>query len=673
MPLHSLNTEQKGAACAPQGHNLIIASAGTGKTSTIVGRIAYLLSSGILPEQILLLTFTNKAASEMIARVAKYFGKEKANAIESGTFHSICYKWLKKWHYKVTLKQPKELKVLFKTLHDRRVFPTHEEYPSPYAAAYLLDIYSLYVNSSNEPFKEWLAKRNGEHEPYFDIYEDLLEEFKELKKTYGYADYNDLLLFAIEHLKSNRPNLTEVLVDEYQDTNFLQHSFIEALQPDSLFCVGDYDQSIYAFNGADIGIIASFSERHRGANIHTLVKNYRSTAPILELANRVISKNERIYPKRLEVVNDKLCEPPKLLVYEELFEQYQGIAARIRTLNIGYENIAVLFRNNSSGDGIEASLREVGIPSKRKGSRSFFDSKEVSAMLDICALAENPKDMMSFVHVLSYGRGIGDTISKDVFEGLSRMGEGSCIDGLLHPKEGIEPFVKKNKNVQLGLFDDFFEIGSIGRFKSLHFDDRFLGNPILKHPKLCVDGAGYLWDMYNLFKELRKLKKPSSLIEKIYASKLFGNIVEHLASRRAIMKDGSINEKLKREAKEKIERRIKLLHNLSSHYDELNRFLNAMVLGSNEMSEGEGVNLMSVHASKGLEFNAVFVVDLMDNRFPNSRLMSMGGSIEEERRLFYVALTRAKERLFLSYAKRDAIRNISYSPSIFLAEAEMIK
>lgn len=673
MPLSSLNAEQQAASSAPLGHNLIIASAGTGKTSTIVGRIAHLMHQGITPQEILLLTFTNKAANEMISRLAALFGESKAKAVEAGTFHAVAYRYLKE-KFAVSLKQPRELKTLFKSIYERRVFVQRSSQP-PYTANYLYDLYSLYQNSTSEPFIEWMKKRQADQALYLDIYEDAWGEFSALKKEYGYVDYNDLLLLYREEMSKEESPFKEVLVDEYQDTNPLQYSILQAINPPSLFCVGDYDQSIYAFNGADISIIASFEKSFEDARIFTLTKNYRSTAPILALANSVIEKNERIYPKRLEVVKQKVAAPPpRLLVYDELFLQYQAIARRIRESTKPHAQIAVIFRNNSSADGIEASLRELGIPSKRKGGVSFFDSKEIALMLDIASLLHNPKDMMAFIHVLSYGKGIGSAIAKDIYEALTELGKGNAITGLLHPDlEVKEPYKRRAKNTQMGLFDDFFELGSVSRFKDLGFEERFLGNGILKHPKLTKEGAEFLYRFYQGIKAFRALSNPSALIVKIFSSELYQGIARNLAKERATQKDGSIHEERYKEALERIERKVRLLRDLSGHYESLGRFLNAMILGSGEMSEGEGVNLLSVHGAKGLEYEEVYIIDLMDGRFPNRKLMAQNGNIEEERRLFYVAVTRAKELLYLSYAKSDAIKNLTYAPSQFLLEAGLVK
>ena len=675
MPLANLNEEQHSSATCELGHNLTIASAGTGKTSTIVGRIGHLLYGGVKPEQILLLTFTNKAAAEMIERVAKYFDESTAKSIVSGTFHSVSYKMLKKYGKDITLKQPNELKTLFKSIYEKRVFVEQSD-TKPYDGGYLYDMYSLYLNSSyDEDFETWMGNKNEDQKQYTLIYQDVVDEFNKLKKQYGYVNFDDLLLEMLELQKEKAFDFIEILVDEYQDTNPLQGKILDGFKPKSLFCVGDYDQSIYAFNGSDIGIISSFDKRYEGARVFTLDKNYRSTAPILNLANKVILHNPRIYEKSLKVVRQEKPHSPQLLKFDELYGQYEFIGKKITQSITTHNEIAIIYRNNSSADGIEANLRDMGIECKRKGGHSFFDAREIKVILDLMVLMVNHNDMMAFIHLIEYGKGIGKAIAKDIFEALLRVGHGNLFHGLLNPDNTIIKPYKSNKttNVQLGLFDDFIEMGSTSKFKDLGWDLKFLNNNILKHPKLTLEGGIFLYDFYTLIKELKRIKNPKNMIVHIQKHKFFETIVDTLTTNRAKQKDGSINEDMKKSAAFKCTRRVETLKQLSSRHNNLNNFINAMILGSGEMSEGGGVNLLSVHASKGLEFKEVYVVDLMDGRFPNRTLMSKGGSLEEERRLFYVAVTRAKDILYLSYASYDRIKKLDFIHSPFLVEAGLVK
>ena len=673
MPLSSLNSEQLSAATAPMGNNLIIASAGTGKTSTIVGRIGQLLHNGVDPSKILLLTFTNKAAGEMLARVGRYFDSSIVKKIESGTFHAVSYRWLKEMDANVTLKQPSELKTLFRSVYEKRHIQRLNLDTDAFSATYLYEQYSLYQNASLDGFDVWFLEKYPDHRILIDIYMNIIDEFEETKNKYAFVSFNDLLLKMREHLLEHGRDLVEVLVDEYQDTNTLQSALIDSMNPKSLFCVGDYDQSIYAFNGANIQNIATFGKRYSNATVFTLDKNYRSSASILSLANRVIERNERIYPKKLVVTKTGKNQAPKLLHYNELFDQYQSIARTIKQTYTPINDIAVIFRNNASADGIEASLRELGIPSKRKGGNSFFEAKEIKFLLDICALLINPKDMMAFIHIFEYGKGIGSALAKEMFECFVHFGENNLFIGLMHPRVFNLPKLNPNKNLQLGLFDDDTEIGSITRFAHININERIRSHPILKHPKLTGEGLEFFVMFHEFIQSINNVKQPKTLLIKLIASPLYKYVVNILATQRGKLKSGEIDEDKKALAKERIARKARLLSDLASHYKETRRFVNAMLLGGNELSEGDGVNLLSIHASKGLEFTEVYVIDLMDGRFPNTKLMGKGGSLEEERRLFYVAVTRAKERLYLSFAKYDKVKKLDFRPSPFLVEAGLVK
>lgn len=667
MPLSLLNDEQLRATHTGFGYNLVIASAGTGKTSTIVGRIAYLLQSGISPNEIMLLTFTNKASSEMIKRLESFFPQSTLKNIQAGTFHAIAYRHLKEYH-QILLKQPRELKMLFKSLYDKRKF-TQIGTNAPYKADYLYDLISFWVNSSPIPFRDFIIKYNKEHEIYSDIYNDIAEEFMELKREYGYASYDDLLLLYKEKVAKSEIMLSEVLVDEYQDTNHLQNSIIESLHSKSLFCVGDYDQSIYAFNGSDINIIASFKERFPNARIFSLNKNYRSSAKILDIANNVIANNPRIYPKKLEVCKDNPHSKIELLSFATTREQYQSIAKHIANSPTPRANIAIIFRNNITSDNIEACLRELGISAKKKGGRGFFESKEVAIFVDLLNLFFNKKDMMACVNVLSLGSGIGEGIAKDIYECLMRLGEGNIQRGLIAPLNSTTPYKRVARNSQLGLFDEFFVEEDSSRFNQYLSPD-FASHLSLSHPKITHKSAIFLDKFYHLFRF--HPQNLQSLIDTILTSEFFGEIKQTIAQNRVRNKYKILDSSKIDEAMEVIEKRIAILVNLTRPYDDLGRFLNSLALNSAESSNGEGVNLLTIHASKGLEFDDVYVIDLMDGRFPNTKLMAKTGSLEEERRLFYVATTRAKNNIFFSFAYQDSATNANYTPSIFLKEARLI-
>ncbi len=666
-----LNPEQLKAAKALKGYNLVIASAGTGKTSTIVGRILYLLDNGIKPEEILLLTFTNKASNEMIARVAKY--SKLSSKIEAGTFHAVAYRYLKEHYPNLSLKQPKELKKLLESIVDTKNALTDDD-KKPYTSQHLYALYSLYTNAlKQEDFSAWLSNKNPEHTPYAAFYENILDEFENTKKKHNYIDYNDLLLL-FKQAMLERPNpYKEVLCDEFQDTNPLQESILDAINPPSLFCVGDYDQSIYAFNGADISIISNFTQKYKNARVFTLTKNYRSSKEILDLANQVIQRNERIYPKNLEVVKSGHFNKPVLLNYNDNIVQCQDIAKRI-VMRKNFKEVAVIFRNNASADQLEAALRSHNVPSKRKGSASFFESKEVALALDICALIFNPKDIMAAIHVLSHISDIGSNTAKDIHEALMLLGNGDLKLALIQPDKEAKIYTKKKEITSMGLFEEIFALENSSRFNSV-IDKAFHSHPVLMHPKISLNGAKMLSDFFILYTKA-PTHSPSALIKHILESAFFQTFKTRLLKERSKNKDGSYNEFKKLQAQKRFNEKMDLLSSLAKNYQNLGRFLNGTLIGSSEATQGEGVNLLSVHASKGLEFKDVYIIDLMEGRFPNHKLMNTGGGIEEERRLFYVAITRAKENLWLSYAKNELRENAKpkeHKPSVFLYEAGLLK
>ncbi|GAA9619875.1 ATP-dependent helicase [Helicobacter pylori] len=666
-----LNPEQLKAAKALKGYNLVIASAGTGKTSTIVGRILYLLDNGIKPEEILLLTFTNKASNEMIARVAKY--SKLSSKIEAGTFHAVAYRYLKEHYPNLSLKQPKELKKLLESIVDTKNALTDDD-KKPYTPQHLYALYSLYTNAlKQEDFSAWLSNKNPEHTPYAAFYENILDEFENTKKKHNYIDYNDLLLLFKQAMLERPSPYKEVLCDEFQDTNPLQESILDAINPPSLFCVGDYDQSIYAFNGADISIISNFTQKYKNAQVFTLTKNYRSSKEILDLANQVIQRNERIYPKNLEVVKSGHFNKPALLNYNDNIAQCQDIAKRI-VMRKNFKEVAVIFRNNASADQLEAALRSHNVPSKRKGSASFFESKEVALALDICALIFNPKDIMAAIHVLSYISDIGSNTAKDIHEALMLLGNGDLKLALIQPNKEAKIYTKKKEITSMGLFEEIFALENSSRFNSV-MDKAFHSHPVLMHPKISLNGAKMLSDFFILYTKA-PIHSPSALIKHILESAFFQTFKTRLLKERSKNKDGSYNEFKKLQAQKRFNEKMDLLSSLAKNYQNLGRFLNGTLIGSSEATQGEGVNLLSVHASKGLEFKDVYIIDLMEGRFPNHKLMNTGGGIEEERRLFYVAITRAKENLWLSYAKNELRENAKpkeHKPSVFLYEAGLLK
>jgi len=662
--MEKLNREQQEAVKAPiEGYNLIIASAGTGKTSTIVARIGYLLHQGVKPEEILLLTFTNKAGEEMKERLISQ--TPLGNRIEAGTFHAVSYRWLKKMKREMVIKSPKDMKLLLKSIYDRRELHRLQEETPPFSSAYLYDLHSLFLNSGGEEFGEWLLERYPEHEPFIDAYLDIFDEFEEVKREHHLIDFNTLLLEMINYLKEGGElPFRHILVDEYQDTNPLQSQLIDLMEKGSLFCVGDYDQSIYGFNGADISIIGTFKERYPFARIFTLKKNYRSYGEILQIANRVIGLNPRLYPKELEVTRGYKGEYPRWLRYIDTYHQYQDIARRIAHSSTPRQEIAVLFRNNSSGDAIEGFLRQEGVPVRRRGGISFFESREIKLTLDILTFTINSRDIMAFIHLVQYAKGIGNGVAKELFSGLMKLGHGNPKKGLLSPDWGVDPFGKPRTSTQLGLFGHPAERGTFPG-SSRH--------PIFRHPRLKPEGAEFLTQLGDFLRKVENLspreRSPERIIGELLKTPFFLQSLKEIALSRSRERDGRINHQKLEENFQKIIQKIQILRQLGRSFHSLEKFLNSMILGGGEISQGKGVNLMTIHASKGLEFKEVYLIDLMEGRFPNLRLAGGEKGIEEERRLFYVAVTRAKDSLYFSSATFDPTKRKEVAPSRFLKEA----
>ena len=306
----------------------------------------------------------------------------------------------------------------------------------------------------------------------------------------------------------------------------------------------------------------------------------------------------------------------------------------------------------------------------RKGSGSFFESLEVKAFSAMLALIVNPKDIMAFIHLVQYTKGVGGVLAKEIFDALLKLGHGNLIKGFLDPDKSVNLQNHQKRNYQLGLFADLEELARETRFK---FESEFDAHPILRLSKINDLCAKNLEKIYLYLKKAMEIKHSLALVNLICENSFYREICEELAIKRATNKAGQVDLLRKSENLEKIEIKFNVLKELTKNYSDIYKYYNFLTLGASEMSSGKGVNLLSVHASKGLEFDLVFVIDLAQGRFPNQKLMGMGGSLEEERRLFYVAVTRAKNILYLSYAKYDKNKKTSFAPSRFLIEAGLCK
>ena len=607
----------------------------------------------------MLLTFTSKAAQEMCARLELSLSKDTVSKIKAGTFHATALDFLRTCGRRVNIKSSSDLKALLKSIYEKYSLPNEA-----YRADYLYELFSLYANTTlNDSFSAFL--KNKEQEDFLDSYEHILSEFKEAKRRHNYFDFNDILLEARELLKDKDWPLQEVLVDEYQDTNNLQASLLDALNAKSLFCVGDYDQSIYAFNGANIEIIASFSHRYPNAKIFALNKNYRSRPVILELANKVIEKNPRLFPKALVAHKESNDCRPKLLEYLSAKAQYEDIAKRIRESKFLAEEIAVIYRNNKSGDEIEAALKFLGIKTTRKGGTSFFQLRAVKTLLDLVFLPLHQNDVLAFLSLLQSAKLIPNALLKQICEALYSLGDRNIIKGLLSPNMNKKIDILEEQKSKRGLFACEEEEKL---FKSRQdfgkISHKFLAHPLSKISAINNSQAKFLDDLRYYLEYALREKSPFHLVNLAARTKMFEHIINNFAKERSF-RAGIFNKELEAAAKERMLGHVKKVQELAQKYKSLDEFYKMISLVNESEGDKGGVNLLTVHSSKGLEFAQVYVIDLAQGRFPNEKLSANAGGIEEERRLFYVAVTRASEELFLSWAKEKP----DDKRSIFLQEA----
>ena len=400
----SLNEEQLEAATSSSPNTLVIASAGTGKTSTIVARVIHLLEQGIQPTEIMLITFTSKAAKEMVQRIKKYIQPEIANEILIGTFHATAIKLLKKNNLLANIKSPKVLKNIFSLAAHKYNFERYSnDIEHFYSISTLIQLYaSFQAKGDGKKFDDWFKDEFPTRENHFDIlhhYESIFNLYQEELEKENILGFNELLLKATQ-AKEIKTTFAEIIIDEYQDTSKMQMNYVKAINHKRLFCVGDYDQSIYAFNGADISIIGSFTKTYPNSSVINLKKNYRSQKPILDLAQKSISINERLYPKELQITKTDESTPVEVLKFNKQEDQYSEIAQRIADCKRAFTDIAILFRTNATATRMELALSELNIDSIRDDSSSFFEIDEVLYTINLLRLLRG-SDKLALIDILN--------------------------------------------------------------------------------------------------------------------------------------------------------------------------------------------------------------------------------------------------------------------------------
>ena len=644
--LNDLNASQRAAVEYVDGPSLVIAGAGSGKTRVLTYKIAYLLELGLKPWNILALTFTNKAAREMRERIEALVGPERSRGLWMGTFHSVFNRILRREAEKIdflpnyTIYQPSDTKSLIKSILKELSLDEKEYKPGAVAAR---------ISEAKNALVTWNSYVNDEETYKRDTYSKM-PAVGEIYKRYvlrchqaNAMDFDDLLLYTYMLFKTSEETRQKyarafrfLLVDEYQDTNFAQHQIMLQLRDaeNSICVVGDDAQSIYSFRGAKIDNILKFTRQYDGARLFKLEQNYRSTQNIVGAANSLISCNQEQIRK--EVFSENEPGQPLLLtpVYSDV-EEGEVVSRRMQTLHgvqrLPYSQMAVLYRTNAQSRIFEEALRKKMIPYRIYGGRSFYDRKEVRDVLAYFRLIVNPNDEEAFKRIVNYpSRGIGDVTLGKVVRAAAEQNCG-VWDVLERPKE-------------LGLDVSAGTLGKLEKFRAMMADfmqvrdqaDAYvLGNRVIRESGL--HGEAYR----NNLPENKEMQD---------------NLSELLNGMHAFVE-------LQREVGD------------SEHVFLADYLSEVALLSDTDDRETEGkdmVTLMTVHAAKGLEFDAIFVAGMEENLFPNAMSMNSQRELEEERRLFYVAITRARKYCFLSCAKmRFRYGSMDFcEPSRFLKEID---
>jgi len=627
-----LNEEQLKVVTSGDGPCLVLAGAGSGKTRAITYRVAYLLSQNVDPKNILLVTFTNKAAREMMERVQELTIKdsEKTGVYLpwSGTFHHIGYRVLKKYATLLGFKNnfsvldgQDSLDLIKLCIKVEGIDRKERRFPSPKVIQSIMS----YARNAETTIQDVLELKHSSFLEIADTIKRIAEDYRNRKKTANVMDFDDLLVYwylLLLKSESVRNKYAEqfkyVLVDEYQDTNKIQASIINLLASHhrNLLVVGDDAQSIYSFRAADIQNILAFEEKYKDAKTFKLETNYRSTPNILKVANEVIANNINQYEKSLKSVLDEFAKP-EVHAFQDQAEEAAFIVSRIEELfseDVEPKKIAVLFRAAYHSQALEMELVKRGIDYDYRGGVRFFERAHIKDVLAYLKILNNVEDRVAWSRVLNMQVGVGPVAVEKLLQFINDSEE---------PLENLE------------------ETGSV----------------------LGAKGQVGWNDFLQIFLPLLELQKEN---EESSTGDLIKTILE-----------SKYKEYLENEFPDYRER-IQDLEQLSVFADkaeDLNSFLAEAVLqeGFNNAPTGnvdsdEKIILSTVHQAKGLEWEAVFVINLASGQFPNDRALREAEGLEEERRLFYVAVTRAKKFLHLTYSLSGGFNNFSQGPSMFLEE-----
>ncbi|MBC5632185.1 ATP-dependent helicase [Parabacteroides hominis] len=642
--LKQLNESQREAVVYTDGPSLVVAGAGSGKTRVLTYKIAYLLQQGLPPQSILALTFTNKAAREMKERVASLTDEQTARRLWMGTFHSIFSRILRYEAERIgypsnfTIYDATDSKSLLRSIMKEMQLDDKVYRPGMIQSRISNAKNALVTYKAYEQNKELVQHDIDSKVP---LLREIYKRYQNRCMQAGAMDFDDLLL-QTNILFRDHPDVLEkyrsffqfVLVDEYQDTNFAQHLIVQRLcEVHRRICVvGDDAQSIYSFRGANIDNILQFKNQYPGCRIFKLERNYRSTQNIVNAANSLIHKNTKqiqktVYSEKEEGNKVSICSS-----YSDYEEGY-AVAGKIndmRMRNYDYADFAILYRTNAQSRILEEALRKRGIPYKIYGGLSFYQRKEVKDVISYLRLIINPHDEEAFKRVINYpARGIGDTT-------LNKL---------------IAAATEHNVSLWTVLDDPIgyaLQINN-GTAKKLSDFRELISGFIQRNVKLSAEEIA------------SAVVKESGIVSTLFQDR----------SVEGISKQENLQELLKG-----IAEFCEIRREEGAEHVSLADFLSEVSLLTDQDNDKEEqankVTMMTVHAAKGLEFRNVFVVGLEEDLFPSAMSKDNPRAVEEERRLFYVAITRAEENCVLTYAK-SRYRNgqsAMCSPSRFLKDID---
>lgn len=649
--LAGLNPAQREAVVNYDGPSLIIAGAGSGKTRVLTTRIAWMLAQGVSPNSILALTFTNKAAREMRERIEKLVGPQ-ARYIRMGTFHSVFARILRENAAKIgypesyTIYEPTDVKNLIKSIV--KEMNLSEERYKPQAVAARI---SMAKNCLVTPaaYRANAVLVGEDRELKMPELVDIYAEYCIRCKRNGAMDFDDLLLQtnillrdAPEVLEQYQNQFKYVLVDEYQDTNMAQYIIVRrlALKHSNVCVVGDDAQSIYAFRGAKIENILSFQRDYPTTKVYKLEQNYRSTQTIVEAANSLIAHNSRRLEKRCFSAAEKGEKIKLVRVVEDSYEAVEvamDIKDRARE-GAEWRDFAILYRTNKQHGLFEAALSRRGIPYRVYKGMSLLEHKDVRNMIAYLSVILNPNDDESFKRIINYpARGIGDTTVARIAE-IAKQKNSSMWHAVDELVRGTEVLGQVEK-VVVRKVAEFVKL--INELSAMRVE---MG--------VC-DFAKEVMLRSGILHELEKEKKPENDTAKDYLDQLL-----------AMM--SSYEDECDREMDEGLRE--------TTQTPTIDEWMQNIMLQTDQDAEDDGnrVTLMTVHSAKGLEYDYVYIVGMEEGLFPSSRSVESVQELEEERRLMYVAITRAKKAAMLSFSELRRVwgKTENTSPSRFLKEID---